>query len=205
MNTNQLVQRLISMESEINAYKLRKGTLETYEWMQLTSRVDKLRNAPLIIDDTPALNIFELRAKCRRYKEKYGIEMVVIDYLQLMTGGNGDGKGSGNREQEISQISRSLKSIAKELDVPVIVLSQLNRSADTRTDHRPKTSDLRESGAIEQDADLIMFIYRDEVYNPNSEDAGKAEIIIAKNRHGAIDDIKVACQLNFVSFYNLLQ
>jgi len=209
MNTNQLVQRLISMESEINADKLRKGTLEPYEWMQLTSRVDKLRNAPLIIDDTPALNIFELRAKCRRYKEKYGIEMVVIDYLQLMTGGNGDGKGSGNREQEISQISRSLKSIAKELNIPIIALSQLSRAVETRGGaKRPMLSDLRESGAIEQDADIVIFLYRPEYYDiledeEGNDNRGIAEIIIAKHRNGELKTVKTKFINRYAKFVNL--
>ena len=209
MNTNQLVQRLISMETEINADKLRKGTLEPYEWTQLTTRVDKLTNAPIIIDDTPALNIFELRAKCRRYKEKYGIEMVVIDYLQLMTGSNSDGKGSGNREQEISQISRSLKSIAKELNIPIIALSQLSRAVETRGGaKRPMLSDLRESGAIEQDADIVIFLYRPEYYDiledeNGNDNRGIAEIIIAKHRNGELKTVKTKFINRYAKFVNL--
>lgn len=209
MNTSQLVQRLISMESEIDADKLRKGTLERYEWAQLITRVDKLKQAPIIIDDTPALNIFELRAKCRRYKDKYGIELIVIDYLQLMTGGNGDGKGSGNREQEISQISRSLKSIAKELNIPIIALSQLSRAVETRGGaKRPMLSDLRESGAIEQDADIVIFLYRPEYYDILEDDNGNdnrgiAEIIIAKHRNGEITTVKTKFIRKYAKFVNL--
>jgi replicative DNA helicase len=209
MNTNQLVQRLISMESEINADKLRKGTLEPYEWTQLTTRVDKLTKAPIIIDDTPALNIFELRAKCRRYKEKYGIEMVIIDYLQLMTGSNADGRSSGNREQEISQISRSLKSIAKELNIPIIALSQLSRAVETRGGaKRPMLSDLRESGAIEQDADIVIFLYRPEYYDITQDEDGNdtrgtAEIIIAKHRNGELNTVKTKFIGRYAKFANL--
>ncbi len=208
MTTNQLVQRLISMEAEINADKLRKGTLEPFEWTQLTTRVDKLQKAPIIIDDSPSLNIFELRAKCRRYKERYGIEMIMIDYLQLMSGGSSDGKSNGNREQEISQISRSLKSIAKELNVPVIALSQLSRAVETRGGvKRPMLSDLRESGAIEQDADMVIFLYRPEYYEiyqdeDGNDTRGLAEVIIAKHRNGALKIIKTKFINHFAKFMN---
>ena len=161
MSAVQLVQRLISAETEISSDKFRKGTLKPHEYTQLHERIGKLSEAPLYIDDTPALSVFELRAKCRRLKSTAGIEMVVIDYLQLMTAGS----TSGNREQEISTISRSIKSIAKELDIPIIALSQLSRMVETRGgDKRPILSDLRESGAIEQDADMVAFIYRAEYY-----------------------------------------
>lgn len=209
MTTNQLVQRLISMEAEINADKLRKGTLEPYEWTQLTTRVDKLQKAPIIIDDSPSLNIFELRAKCRRYKERYGIEMIMIDYLQLMSGSNADGKSNGNREQEISQISRSLKSIAKELNVPVIALSQLSRAVETRGGiKRPMLSDLRESGAIEQDADMVIFLYRPEYYEIFTDEEGldtrgTAEVIIAKHRNGALKTVRTRFINQFAKFTNL--
>lgn len=190
----QLVNRLIASETELPSEKLRKGTLEDHEYQQLHQRIGKLSQAPLYIDDTPALSIFELRAKCRRMKAQHGIDMVIIDYLQLMTGG-GDNKG--NREQEISSISRSIKSIAKELDIPIIALSQLSRSVETRGgDKRPLLSDLRESGAIEQDADIVCFIYRPEYYNitdhpENIDTRGLGELIIAKHRNGALETIKM--------------
>jgi len=164
---------------------------------------------PISMDDTGGITLAEMRSRLRNYDRELkqsdkdsGIGLVIIDYLQLM---GTSSKRADSREREVAELSGGLKALAKELNVPVIVLSQLNRSADTRTDHRPKTSDLRESGAIEQDADLIMFVYRDEYYNPNSEDAGKAEIIIAKNRHGSLEEIKLAAQLKFVSFYNLMK
>jgi replicative DNA helicase len=194
MSSVQLVQRLISAETEISSDKFRRGTLEDYEYQQLHDRIGKLSKAPLFIDDTPGLNVFELRAKCRRMKQKHGIEIVVIDYLQLMSAGS-SGSGVGNREQEISSISRSIKSIAKELDIPVIALSQLSRMVETRGgDKRPMLSDLRESGAIEQDADLVSFIYRPEYYGFTEHEegldtSGLAEFIIAKHRHGALGTI----------------
>jgi replicative DNA helicase len=195
MSSIQLVNRLISMESEIPAEKLKRGNLEDYEWQQLNSKINQLTEAPIFIDDTPSLNIFELRAKCRRLKAQYDIQMVVIDYLQLMTAG-GDGK-NGNREQEISSISRSLKSIAKELDIPIIALSQLNRQVDSRSgSKKPVLSDLRESGAIEQDADMVCFIYRPEYYQlevdeDNVPTKNMAKFIIAKHRNGSLEDINL--------------
>jgi replicative DNA helicase len=193
MSAVQLVQRLISSETEISSDKFRKGTLEDHEYTQLHERIGKLAKAPLFLDDTPALSVFELRAKCRRLKASAGIGLVIIDYLQLMSAGN----DRGNREQEISTISRSIKSIAKELDVPIVALSQLSRNVETRGgDKRPLLSDLRESGAIEQDADLVAFIYRAEYYgiteHPDGIDtAGLGELILAKHRHGALDTIKM--------------
>jgi replicative DNA helicase len=205
----QLVQRLIASETGIAAEKLRKGTLSDDEYAMLHQRIGKLADAPLFIDDTPGLSIFELRAKCRRLKAQHGIDMVIIDYLQLMTAG-GEGKG-GNREQEISQISRSIKSIAKELNVPIIALSQLSRSVETRGgDRRPILSDLRESGAIEQDADIVCFIYRAEYYGftdpkdqPNERDPrGLGELIIAKHRNGALENIYLRFQGALAKFSN---
>ena len=190
MSSIQLVMRLISGEAELAGDKLKKGNLEQHEWHQLDSKIRELTEAPLYIDDTPALSIFELRAKARRLKANHDIQMIVIDYLQLMTAG-GDNRG-GNREQEISQISRSLKGIAKELEIPVIALSQLSRNVEQRgTSKVPQLSDLRESGAIEQDADMVLFIYRPEYYNITEDEAGqstagKAEIHIAKHRNGAL-------------------
>ncbi len=204
MSAIQIVQRLISSETEISSDKFRKGTLEDHEYTQLHERIGKLSKAPLFIDDTPALSVFELRAKCRRLKSANGIEMVVIDYLQLMSAGS----DKGNREQEISTISRSIKSIAKELDIPIIALSQLSRSVETRGgDKRPMLSDLRESGAIEQDADLVAFIYRPEYYGftdykDGIDTAGLGEFILAKHRHGALEDIKLRFVQRLAKFTN---
>ncbi|MCB0429158.1 MAG: replicative DNA helicase [Flavobacteriales bacterium] len=192
MSSLQLVNRLIAAEAQLSAEKLKKGNLEDHEWQQLNAKITRLAEAPLFIDDTPALSVFELRAKARRLKQQNNIELIIVDYLQLMTAG-GDSKG--NREQEISTISRSLKSIAKELNVPVIALSQLSRAVENRGgSKRPQLSDLRESGAIEQDADMVMFIYRPEYYGldvdeNNNPTRGLAEIIIAKHRNGALVDV----------------
>jgi replicative DNA helicase len=206
MSAIQLVTRLISAECEIPAEKLRRGNLEQAEWEQLNARLNALVDAPLYIDDTPALSIFELRAKCRRLKAQHDIQMIVIDYLQLMSAG-GDNKG--NREQEISQISRSLKALAKELDVPVIALSQLSRAVETRGGtKKPILSDLRESGAIEQDADLVVFIYRPEYYQIKEwEDGtstdGTGEIIIAKHRNGALKDVRLRFIAHLAKFTDM--
>ena len=198
MSSLQLVTRLVSSESEISSEKLRSGNLADHEIEQIHAKITELAEAPIFIDDTPALSVFELRAKARRLKAQHNIELIIVDYLQLMTVG-GDGKG--NREQEISTISRSLKSIAKELDIPVIALSQLSRAVETRGgDRRPQLSDLRESGSIEQDADMVLFIHRPEYYGL-TEDAdgnptlGIANIIIAKHRNGSVGDV----QLKFVN------
>jgi replicative DNA helicase len=203
MASVQLVTRLISSESQLPADKLKKGTLENFEWEQLNAKIGGLVEAPLYIDDTPALSIFELRAKCRRLVAQHKIELIIIDYIQLMSSG-GDGKG--NREQEISTISRSLKSLAKELNVPIITLSQLNRSVETRSgSKRPMLSDLRESGAIEQDADMVLFIYRPEYYKIDQDEEGNsthgmAELIIAKHRNGALADVKLQFIDRFAKF-----
>ena len=194
MSSLQLVNRLISCESELPSERIRNGRLNNEEWKQLDMMIKPLESAPIFIDDTPAISIFELRAKCRRLKKQHDIQAVVIDYLQLMTG---PPEIKGNREQEVSVISRSLKSISKELDVPVIALSQLNRSVEMRTGNkRPQLSDLRESGAIEQDADVVCFIHRPEKYGILEDDEGRstigmAEIIVAKHRNGPIGDIKL--------------
>jgi len=200
MSSVQLVTRLISSETELSADKLKKGDLQSYEWEQLHAKINTLTDANILIDDTPALTVFELRAKCRRLKAQHDIDMVIIDYLQLMSG-SGDNKG--NREQEISNISRSLKALAKELDIPVIALSQLSRAVETRGgSKKPILSDLRESGAIEQDADMVIFIYRPEYYKIDVDEegnstAGIAEICISKHRNGALKDIP----LRFVAQY----
>jgi len=204
MSAVQLVTRLISSESELRSDKLKRGDLASYEWQQLTDKISNLVDAKMFIDDTPALSIFELRAKCRRLKQQHDIQMVFIDYLQLMTSG---GDSRGNREQEISQISRSLKALAKELDVPVLALSQLSRAVENRPGQskRPILSDLRESGAIEQDADLVLFIYRAEyykidVFEDGTPTQGVSEIIIAKHRNGAVGDIKLKFIAEFAKF-----
>lgn len=187
MSSQQLVMRLLASEARVDATKLRSGKLNMEDWQNLAAAGGTLNELSLFIDDTPAINVMELRAKCRRIKREHGLDMVIIDYLQLMSGGRSD-----SREQQISEISRSLKALAKELDIPVIALSQLNRSVESRTDKRPMPSDLRESGAIEQDADIIIFLYRDEVYYQDTSEPGVAEIIIAKHRHGPTDTIKLA-------------
>lgn len=207
MSSVQLVKRLIASETRLSAEKLRKGDLRDDEFQQLHSRITKLSTAPIFIDDTPGISIFDLRAKCRRLKMQYDIQMVIIDYLQLMTAGSS--KGAGNREQEISSISRSIKEIAKELNVPIIALSQLSRSVEQRGgDKKPVLSDLRESGAIEQDADIVSFIYRPEYYgflqdeNGNSN-AGIGEIIIAKHRNGALDSVRLRFIKEYARFDNV--
>ncbi len=206
MSSLQLVTRLIASESELSSEKLKKGNLEDYEFQQLNDKIRKLSNAPLFIDDTPSLSIFELRAKARRLKEQHKIELLIVDYLQLMTAG---GEGKGNREQEIATISRSLKGLAKELEIPVIALSQLSRAVETRGgDKRPQLSDLRESGAIEQDADMVMFIHRPEYYNITEDENGAstlgvAELIIAKHRNGPVDSAKTRYIGQFTKFTDL--
>lgn len=207
MSSIQLVKRLISSETEITQDKILKGNLDNHEFVQLNERIKKLSVAPLFIDDTPALSIFELRAKARRLKENEKVELIIIDYLQLMSGGP-DSKG--NREQEISNISRGLKSLAKELEIPIIALSQLSRQVENRPggSKRPQLSDLRESGAIEQDADMVMFIYRPEYYGlevdeNNEPTKGRAEVIIAKNRHGSLETVKLRFVGQYAKFTDL--
>ncbi|MGB0177150.1 MAG: replicative DNA helicase [Owenweeksia sp.] len=208
MSSVQLITRLISSETGLSSEKLRKGNLDDHEWQQLLTKVKSLEKAPLFIDDTPALSVFDLRAKCRRLAAQNNIQLIIIDYLQLMTVG-GQGKSNGNREQEISTISRSLKSIAKELNVPVIALSQLSRAVETRGGNkRPLLSDLRESGAIEQDADIVSFIYRPEYYDiteweDGSPCEGQAEFIIAKHRNGGLENVKLRFQGNLAKFSDL--
>jgi replicative DNA helicase len=202
MSAIQLVNRLISAEAEIEGEKIRKGTLLPHEWAQLHHKIGKLTAAPIFVDDTPALSILELRAKCRRLKAQNDIQLIIIDYLQLMSGDSGKG-GIGNREQEIASISRALKNLAKELNVPVIALSQLSRAVETRGgEKRPQLSDLRESGSIEQDADMVMFLYRPEYYGITADEQGNSvmglgEVIIAKNRSGSLDTVA----LRFIGKY----
>lgn len=203
MSNIQLVNRLIVSESGIPSEKIRNGKLDPHEWTQLVVKIKDLTEAKIFIDDTPALSIFEFRAKCRRLKAQYDIGVIVIDYLQLMTG---PVETKGNREQEVSTISRSLKAIAKELNVPIIALSQLNRSVETRGGNkRPQLSDLRESGAIEQDADVVIFIHRPEYYGFLEDEegnslAGLAEIILSKHRNGAVGDIKLRFEKEMARF-----
>ncbi|WP_040398335.1 replicative DNA helicase [Cesiribacter andamanensis] len=204
MSAVQLVNRMISAEAELESEKIKKGNLADYEWEQLVHKTTRLNKAPIFIDDTPALSILELRAKCRRLKAQHDIQMIIIDYLQLMSGDSSKGGGGkGNREQEIASISRGLKQLAKELSCPVIALSQLSRAVETRGgDKRPQLSDLRESGSIEQDADMVMFLYRPEYYGilqgENGEPLqGVGEVIIAKHRNGSLDTV----QLKFIGKY----
>src|SRR6201996_1618807 len=208
MSSVQLVNRLISGETEIEQEKIRKGNLEEWEWQQIHSKIGRLEQAPLIIDDTPSLNIFEFRAKCRRLKSQYDIQLIIIDYLQLMHG-KADGKG-GNREQEIGSISRALKTVAKELEVPVLALSQLSRAVESRPggSKRPMLSDLRESGSIEQDADMVLFLYRPEYYGlefdeDNNPTQGVGEVIIAKHRNGETGRVRLKFVGKYVKFTDL--
>jgi replicative DNA helicase len=202
MSKEQLVTRLLSSESDIEHTKLRTGTLSSAEWPRLAEAAGRLSDASMFIDDSPALSVLELRARSRRLKKEHGLGLLIVDYLQLMRGR----AGADRREQEISEISRFLKALAKELNIPVIAISQLNRAPEQRAenDRRPRLADLRESGAIEQDADVIMFIYRDEVYNKEKEDnKGVAEIIIGKQRNGPIDTVKLAFIDKLTTFRNL--
>lgn len=201
MSKTQLMDRLISSEGRIDSSKMRKGDLTEEDQNRLMYAAKTISGFGyrLAIDETPSITLSELRSRCRRYHKEHGLDMVIIDYLQLM----GSNSKSDSREREVSEISMGLKGLAKELRVPIITLAQLNRGPDSRTDKRPKPSDLRESGSIEQDADLIVFVYRDEYYNENSESSGVSEVIIAKNRHGEVDTVKLAFLPNFVSFHNL--
>jgi len=205
MSANQLVHRLFAIESGVPADRIAKGSLNENEWIRLMDSIGSLESSNLIIDDTPALSVFDLRAKCRRLKHKYDIQMVIVDYLQLMQANVDAGKG-GNREQEISYISRSLKALAKDLEIPVIALSQLSREVEKRGDRRrPQLSDLRESGSIEQDADMVLFIYRPEYYHfdtfeDDKPSAGLAEIMFEKNRHGSTGNVRIRFQAQYTKF-----
>ena len=201
MSKEQLVNRILCSESMVDSNKVRTGKLEEDDWTKLAGTIGPLSEAEIYIDDTPGINIMEIRAKCRKLKLEKNIGMVVIDYLQLIQGSGN--RRSGSREQEISEISRSLKILAKELDVPVIALSQLSRAAEQRPDHRPMLSDLRESGAIEQDADIVMFLYRDDYYNQDSEKKDIAEVIIAKHRGGSTGTVELLWLCSYTKFVNL--
>ncbi len=198
MSKDQLVNRILSMESKVDSQMIRTGNLNTADWEKLIESAGVISDSPLIIDDTPGISISELRSKCRKYKLEKGLGLVIIDYLQLMTGN----KRTESRQQEISDISRALKALARELDAPVIALSQLSRACEQRPDHRPMLSDLRESGAIEQDADVVMFIYRDDYYNKDTEKKNISEIIIAKQRNGPIGTVELVWLPNYTKFAN---
>ena len=199
MSKEQLVNRLFSLESRVDAQALRNGNLSDTEWEKLIEGAGTIGRSNLIIDDTPGISINELRSKCRKYKLEHNIQLVIIDYLQLMSG---NGK-TDSRQQEISEISRSLKALARELHVPVIALSQLSRAVEQRPDHRPMLSDLRESGAIEQDADVVMFLYRDDYYNKDTDRKNIAEVIIAKQRNGPIGTVSLVWLPQYTKFANM--
>ena len=200
MSKEQLINRMFSLESKVDAQKLRTGQLNDQEWEQLIESAGQMGKSNLIIDDTPGISISELRSKCRKYKLEHNLAIVMIDYLQLMSG---SGK-TESRQQEISDISRALKSLARELNIPVIALSQLSRAVEKRDDRRPMLSDLRESGAIEQDADVVMFLYRDDYYNKDTKDKGISEVIIAKQRNGPIGTVKLAWLPEYTKFANIV-
>ena len=202
MSNVQLVNRMLSLESTVDADKLRKGRLDSSDWGKLIEGADSIAKSHLIIDDTPGISISELRSKCRKYKMENDLGLVIIDYLQLMSGS--ESRRNESRQQEISEISRALKALARELNVPVVTLSQLSRAVEQRPDHRPMLSDLRESGAIEQDADVVMFLYRDDYYNKDTDIKGIAEIIIAKQRNGPIGTVKMAWIPEQTRFADLL-
>ena len=200
MSKEQLVNRMLAMESNVDSQKLRTGSLTDSDWDAVVEGIGVIGNSKLIIDDTPGISISELRSKCRKMKLEYGLSMIIIDYLQLMSG---SGRGGDNRQQEISEISRSLKALAREMNAPVVALSQLSRACETRQDHRPMLSDLRESGAIEQDADVVMFLYRDDYYNKDTEKPNVAEIIIAKQRNGPIGTVELLWRPEYTKFVNM--
>lgn len=198
MSKDQLVNRILSMESKVDSQSMRTGNLSGADWEKLVESAGIISEAPLMIDDTPGISIADLRSKCRKFKLEQGLGLVIIDYLQLMSGG----RHSESRQQEISEISRSLKALAREINAPVIALSQLSRACETRPDHRPMLSDLRESGAIEQDADVVMFIYRDDYYNKDTDKKGISEIIIAKQRNGPIGTVELVWLPDYTKFAN---
>lgn len=200
MSKEQLVSRMLSMESNVDTQKLRTGNLTDADWDAVVEGIGIIGSSKLIIDDTPGISITELRSKCRKMKLEYGLNMIIIDYLQLMSG---SGRAGDNRQQEISEISRSLKALAREMNAPVIALSQLSRACESRQDHRPMLSDLRESGAIEQDADVVMFLYREDYYNKDTDRANVAEVIIAKQRNGPIGTVELLWRPEFTKFVNM--
>jgi len=202
MSKEQLMQRMLCSEGGIDASRLRTGQLDEGEWNHLVETADKLSRAPIYIDDTAGITVMDLRSKARRLKAEHGLDLIIIDYLQLMQGR--PSKNSDNRQQEISEISRSLKALARELDVPVIALSQLSRSVESRQVKKPMLSDLRESGSLEQDADIVMFLYREDYYDKDTENKNITEIIVAKHRNGPVDSISLFFQKEFTKFRDLL-
>ncbi|MDD5725078.1 MAG: replicative DNA helicase, partial [Candidatus Omnitrophica bacterium] len=200
MSKEQLVQRMLCSHARVDAHKVRTGYLATSDWPRLTAAAGKLSDSPIFIDDTPAISVMELRARARRLKSHHDIKLIILDYMQLM---RGSASSTESRQQEISEISRSLKALARELSVPVIAISQLSRAVESRTDHRPQLSDLRESGAIEQDADVVVLILREEYYNPSPDNQGVAEAIIAKQRNGPVGSLKLAFIKEYTRFDNL--
>ena len=199
MSKEQLVQRMLCSQARVDAHKVRSGFLSPSDWPKLTAAAGRLSESSIIIDDTPAISALELRAKARRLKSNHGMDLMILDYLQLMRGS----AKSDNRQQEISEISRSIKALARELNVPIIALSQLSRAVESRQDHRPQLSDLRESGAIEQDADVVALLMREEYYNPTEENKGVADLILAKQRNGPVGTIKLSFIKEYVRFENL--
>lgn len=199
MSKEQLVQRMLCAHAKVDAHKVRTGYFATSDWPRLTAAAGKLSEAPIFIDDTPAISVMELRAKARRLKMHHDIKLIILDYMQLMRGSTATAE---SRQQEISEISRSLKALARELNVPVVAISQLSRAVESRNDHRPQLSDLRESGAIEQDADVVVLILREEYYNPTPDNQGTAEIIIAKQRNGPVGSLRLSFIKEFTRFEN---
>lgn len=202
MSKEQLAQRMLCSHAKIDAHKVRTGYFATSDWPRLTAAAGKLSESPIFIDDTPAISVMELRAKARRLKMHHDIQLIILDYMQLMRGSTSSAE---SRQQEISEISRSLKALARELNVPVVAISQLSRAVESRTDHRPQLSDLRESGAIEQDADIVILILREEYYVPTPENQGIAEIIIAKQRNGPVGSVKLSFMKEWTRFDNLVR
>ena len=200
MSKEVLMNRLFAQESRIDAQNIRTGNLSDEDWDKLMESADTIARSNLIIDDTPGISVSELRSKCRKFKLEHGLDLVIIDYLQLMSG---SGRGGENRQQEISEISRGIKALARELDAPIICLSQLSRAPEARNDKRPMMSDLRESGAIEQDADVVMFLYRDEYYNKDTEAKGITELIVGKQRNGPIGTVQLTWLPQYVKFHNM--
>jgi len=199
MSKEQLMQRFLCSQAKVDIHQLRTGFLAPSEWPLLTSAAGRLSEAPIFIDDTPALSVFELRAKARRLKAHHDIKLIVVDYLQMIS----SMRRGESRQQEISEISRSLKYLAKEINIPVIAVSQLSRAVEARSDHRPQLSDLRESGAIEQDADVVVLLLREEYYNPTPDNQGKAEVIIAKQRNGPVGSFSLGFIKEYMQFVNL--
>jgi replicative DNA helicase len=199
MSKEQLVQRLLCSHARVDAHKVRTGYLATSDWPRLTAAAGKLSEAPIYIDDTPGISVMELRAKARRLKSQHDIKLIILDYMQLMRGTS----GIESRQQEISEISRSIKALARELNVPIVAISQLSRAVESRTDHRPQLSDLRESGAIEQDADVVVLLLREEYYNPTPDNQGIAEVMIAKQRNGPVGSLKLTFIKEYTRFENI--